>query len=73
MKAKDLLKALCKSGILEGDIYSGEKIEDGTLRILEGEVVSTNDYFFSSTRIGFEHYDAKIEAKSGTVFFLYSV
>ena len=73
MKVKELLKALCKAGMLEGYLYFGNVILDSNPQILEGKVYPKKEYFYSFKQVGLVVHSSKIKTTQGSIVYLYSI
>lgn len=72
MKAKELLKTLCKSGLVDGSIYTGKSIIDANYKVLEGKVFPNKEYFYSFKELTLVH-TAMIKTNQGSIVYLYSI
>ena len=72
MKAKELLKTLCKSGMVDGSIYIGKSIIDANYEVLEGKVFPNKEYFYSFKELTLVH-NAMIKTNHGAIVYLYSI
>lgn len=72
MKAKELLKTLCRSGMVDGSIHTGESIIDSNFKVLEGRVFPNKEYFYSFKELGLIH-NAMIKTNQGSIVYLYSI
>ena len=72
MKAKDLLKAICKSGRAEGSIIKGEAILDSYYRVLEGKVYNQKEYYYTFKQMSLIH-SAMVRTSQGSIAYLYEI
>lgn len=73
MKAKELLKVLCKYGMAEGGIFIGKSILDANFRVLEGKVFPKVEYYYTFKQLCCEVHSAIIKTNQGSIVYLYSI
>lgn len=73
MKSKDLIKAICKSGMIDGSIYEGKSIKESYLRLEEGSISSKKEYFYTFTKVGYIEPDAVIITVCNEKVYLYQI
>lgn len=71
MKAKELLKQLCKSGMVDGNIFTGKSILDAHFQVLEGKVYQNKEYFYSFKEVGMLVHSAMIKTNQCSIVYLY--
>lgn len=73
MKAKELLKILCKFGMADGYVYSGKVILESQPSVIEGDIIACKEYYYSFTEVPFANHKAIIETSQKSVVYLYSI
>ena len=72
MKSKELLKTLCKSGMVDGSIHTGKSILEANYNVLEGKVFPKQEYFYSFKQLSLIH-NAMIRTSQGAIVYLYLI
>ena len=72
MKAKELLKTLCKSGMVDGSIFTGKAIIDANYQVLEGKIFPNKEYYYTFKELTLVH-NAMIKTSQGAIVYLYSI
>lgn len=48
MKAKNVLRAMVKAGMMNISIHTGKIIKDSTSEVISGKIVNKNEYIYES-------------------------
>lgn len=73
MKAKDILKALVKSGMVDFSIGTGETIKKAINTVLDGDMKNKKEYLYSFKDIGYINYDVKCLTIANEIVYLYEI
>lgn len=73
MRSRDLIKAICKSGMIAGDIYNGKSIKESCISIVEGSISPKEEYFYTFKKVGYINHDAIILTSSFEEVYLYQI
>ena len=71
MKAKELLKALVKCGIADGQIIIGEKFD--TWEKVFGKINKSKEYFCLFQECAYIEFDAKVKTPANEFLYLYQI
>lgn len=71
MKAKVLIKALVKSGMMNGQIISGESFSNWEK--VAGKINKAKEYFCSFHECGYVEFDAKVKTPANEFLYLYQI
>ena len=73
MKAKDILKAMVKSGMANVSIYTGKVIKESNSEVISGKIVNKKEYIYSFDEIVYVNPSIVILTTHGEKAFLYEI
>lgn len=73
MKAKDVLKAIAKVGMVNFDIYTGNSIKEVVSEVLSGKISNKKEYVYSFEDLVYVSPSAVITTTCNNRIFLYEI